>query len=506
MKKIFTIALLLYSIKSVSQTPIYPIITKTDSLDAYICRAINVWQIPGVAVCVIKDGQVIHQKGYGVRRFGTTDSVNEHTVFPIASITKTFIGTALATLESEKKVQLDQPLKQVVASFSMKNKLYEEQISLADVLSHRSGWKTFQGDLLNTESSLRQDVMLQKFGLIEPVYPLRTRFGYSNFGYMLAGEAINAVSGQNWGVFLQKRFFEQLGMNRTFTTAESIQRATNISTPHSLVADKIEPLLHDEINPQAYGGVYSSVHDLGIWLRTLLEKGNFEEKNVIPESAIQKMWMSHTIIGKDFAADRNRYFKTYGLGWEIMQYQNQEVIQHGGAYAGTLTSVAMIPSLRLGIVILTNQDGHLLQEALKWQLIDAFLGKSAPDYIQTIVERRQKRKLEQTTQKSDTEKKDFNTGFSLPMHQLIGSYESEVYGKATIERRKNDYILRLEHHPKLEGVLTAVGTSQLTCSYNHPMFGKTVLPIEISGGQVKGFTLFVDAFVEADGYAFRKLD
>jgi CubicO group peptidase (beta-lactamase class C family) len=503
MKKHIIICLTLCLVHTICQAQLPSFVT--DSLDVYIARAMQVWQIPGVAVCVIKDGQVVHQKGYGVRRFGTTDLVNEHTVFPIASITKTFIGTALATLEAEKKVQLDQPLKQVLPSFSMNNKAYEQQISIADVLSHRSGWKTFQGDLLNTESTLPQSQMLQKFGLLEPVYPLRTRFGYSNFGFMLAGEAIKAVSGQNWGVFLQKRFFEPLGMNRTLTTAENIQKATNISTPHSLVADKIVPLLDDEINPQAYGGVYSSVHDLGIWLRVLLEKGVFEDKKIIPESAIQKMWMSHTIIGKDFAADRNRYFKTYGLGWEIMQYQNQEVVQHGGAYAGTLTSLATIPAHRLGIVILTNQDGHLLQEALKWQIIDAFLEKPTPDYVQNMVERRRKRKSEQMLHTNSDEKGVANVNFSLPLNTLVGAYESEVYGKATIEHQNNAYILRLEHHPNLEGILSAAGTSELTCRYNHPMFGKTVLPFEMANGQIKGFTLFVDAFVEADGYRFLKI-
>ncbi|AEI51966.1 serine hydrolase [Runella slithyformis] len=477
----------------------------TDSLDAYIARAMQVWQIPGVAVCVVKDGQIIHQKGYGVRRFGTIEAVNEHTVFPIASVTKTFVGTAWATLEAEKKVQLNQPLKQILPSFSMNHKLYEAQISIADVLSHRSGWKTFQGDLLNTESSLSQEIMLRKFGLIEPAYPIRTRFGYSNFGFMLAGEALQSVSGQDWATFLQKRFFEPLGMNRTFTKAEAIQRATNISTPHSLSANQIVPLLHDEINPQAYGGVYSSVHDLGIWLRVLLEKGDFEGKQIIPESAIQKMWMSHTIIGKDFAADRHRYFKTYGLGWELMQYQNQEVVQHGGAYAGTLTMVGLIPTLRLGVVILTNQDGHLLQEALKWQIFDAFLEKPAPDYVQVIAERRRKRKTEQPITQNAAEKPVSEVPFSVPMETLIGTYENEVYGKTTVERRNGDYILRLENHPKVEAVLTASGASEMTCTYNHPMFGKTALPVEINNGKVKGFTLFVDAFIEGDGYVFRKI-
>lgn len=477
----------------------------TDSLDAYVLEAMSVWQIPGVAICLVKDGQIVLEKGYGVQRLGQPDLVDAHTVFPIASVTKTFIGTALATLEAEGKVQLDRPLNQILPSFRMKNKLYEAQISIADVLSHRSGWKTFQGDLLNTESSLSNESQLEKFGLLTPAYPIRTRFGYSNFGFLLAGEAIQPISGEHWADYLQKRFFEPLGMRRTMSNVVSIQRATNIVTPHTRVNGKIEPLYNDEINPQPYGGVYASAHDLGIWLKVLLEKGVHDKQSIIPESAIQKMWTSHTIIGKDFAADRNRYFKTYGLGWEIMQYQHSEVIQHGGAYSGTLTLVGMIPSLRLGIVVLTNQDGHLLQEALKWQIFDAFLGKSAPNYVRAIMERRLKRKAELAASQGVSEKPIPQLPLSVPMSTLVGIYENDAYGRATIQQQNDLFILKLEHHPNLQATLSPCSATELTCTYNHPMFGKTQLPVEIDQGQIKGFTLFVDAFVEADGYQFSKI-
>ena len=491
----------LIQIASQAQSPKFV----TDSLDVYVREAMDVWQIPGVAVCIVKDGQIVFEKGYGVQRLGQPGVVDEHTVFPIASVTKTFIGTALATLEAEGKIQLDQPLIQTLPSFRMKNKLYEAQISITDVLSHRSGWKTFQGDLLNTESTLSKEAMLQKFGLLEPVYPIRTRFGYSNFGFMLAGEAIEPISGEYWATYLQNRFFKPLSMSRTLSTVEAIQNATNISTPHTLVNGKVKPLLHDEINPQAFGGVYSSAHDLGVWLSVLLEKGIFDKQEIIPASAIEKMWYSRTIIGKQFAADRNRYLKTYGLGWEIIQYQNSEVVQHGGAYSGTLTMVGLIPSLRLGLVVLTNQDGHILQEALKWQIFDAYLGKSAPNYVQASVERRRKQLAELSAKQSVSDIKIPASLLSVPMSALVGTYESEVYGKATIQQKEDSFILQLEHHPKIVATLTSAGATDLTCTYNHSMFGETILPIEIEKGEIIGFTLFVDAFVEADGYQFKKL-
>ncbi len=474
-----------------------------DSLDAYVSRAMKTWQIPGVAICIVKDGQIVHQKAYGIKRWGEPSKVDEHTVFPVASITKTFIGTALVSLEAEKQVKLDQVLAELLPSFQMENKSYRTQITVADVLSHRSGWRTFQGDLLNTESSLSEEQMLHKFALLEPVFPIRTRFGYSNFGYMLAGKAIKTVSGHEWGPYLQTRFFEPLGMKRTLTQVQAIQTETNRVKLHAIKDQQVQ-VLDDEINPQAFGGIYASASDLGIWMKTLLEKGKIQERQLISEAAIQKMWTSHTIIGKDFAADRNPYLKTYGLGWEIMQYHNHEIVQHNGAYAGTLTCIGLIPSLRLGIVVLTNQDGHMLHEALKWQVFDAYLGKKAPDYVQNIVERRQKRKLAAAANSMEPPKA-LPTPLETGMDALLGVYENKVYGSVFIEKQQGLYILRLEHHPKLRAELTPNSTTTLTCTYNHPMFGKTKLPVDIVEGRVKGFTLFVDAFVEAEGYHFRKV-
>jgi CubicO group peptidase (beta-lactamase class C family) len=474
-----------------------------DSLDAYVSRAMKIWQIPGVAICIVKDGQIVHQKAYGIKRWGEASKVDEHTVFPIASITKTFIGTALATLEAEKQVKLDQALVELLPSFQMKNKSYEAQITLADVLSHRSGWKTFQGDLLNTESSLSEAQMLQKFGLLEPTYPIRTRFGYSNFGYMLAGNAIKAISGNEWAGYLQTRFFAPLGMKRTLTQVQSIQADTNIARAHTLRDQQVH-ILDDEINPQAFGGIYAAVSDLGIWMKTLLDQGKIAGKQHIPETAIQKMWSSHTIIGKEFAADRNPCFKTYGLGWEIMQYHNHEIVQHNGAYAGTLTCLGLIPSLHLGIVVLCNQDGHMLPEALKWQVFDAYLGKKAPDYVQGIVERRQKRKLASAANPVESTK-PVPIPLEVGMDALSGVYQNEVYGLVFIDKQKDRYVLRLKHHPNLQAELTIDGATTVTCTYDHPMFGKTKLPVDLAQGQVKGFTLFVDAFIEADGYHFYKI-
>lgn len=474
---------------------------KGDSLDRYIQQALIEWKIPGAAVFIIKDGQVLLQKGYGISNWNTRTKVDEHTIFPIASISKTFTGTLFATLEAEEKLSLNDPVKKWLPYFTMKDKLYEEQITLADILSHRSGWKTFQGDFINTESTMAYSDMIQKFTLQTPAYPLRTRFGYSNFGFMIAGECIKNICGQSFNTYLKNRFLHPLGMSRTFVSEHDIKDEKNIAVGHALINDTIKVLSSDKIEPYSHGGIFASIHDLGLWVKALLPKQTKGVQDVIPASAINKMWLSHTIIGKARAAYREMYFKTYGLGWEIIQYQNAEVIQHNGAYSGALTSLALLPNLNLGIVILTNQDSHLLHETLKWQVIDAFLQKKAPNYTLAVLERQKQKKMENP----HFDKAEAIENFAVDMDAIAGSYICDYYGKAWIKKENDAYVITLEYHPQLKGLLTPFKQDLLTCTYNHPMFGQVQFPFVIEQGKIRSFTLFVDNFVEADGYEFRKL-
>lgn len=483
-----------------------PVLMAGDSIDRYIMQALADWKIPGAAVCIVKNDSILLQKGYGVRNLNTMEKVDDQTIFPLASITKTFTGTLLATLEAEGKVSLNDLVRKWIPGFTMKDKLYEQQITLADILSHRSGWKTFQGDFINTESSLDFPSMIQKFSMLTPAYPIRTRFGYSNFGYMMAGECVKTITGQSWNSYIRERLLFPLGMNRTYVTGEAIINETNRAAGHTPVNGVITVLQADKIEPYSHGGIYASVSDMGTWMRALLNEGKQGSNTVIPGTAINKMWQSHTIIGKARAADRQMYLKTYGLGWEIMQYQNVEVMQHNGAYSGMLTSIALVPGLDLGVVILTNQDDHLLHETLKWQVIDAFLGKTAPDYTSGIIERQKRRKAEELNQPLKSEKAESPAvPFATDMDEITGTYICDYYGHAWIRKVNDTYVLTLEHHPNLEGLLTPAGLTVITCTYNHPMFGKMQFPFVIKDKKVKSFTLYTDSFIESDGYEFRKI-
>jgi hypothetical protein len=343
--------------------------------------------------------------------------------------------------------------------------------------------------------------MIQLFSKQKPVYPLRTRFGYSNFGFMMAGEAVKSITGKSWNAYLHQRLLVPLGMNRTLVDASLIAQDQNKAAGHSLVSDSLVALTADKIEPFSHGGVYASIEDLGKWMQVLLNKGKLTGTQIIPETAIDKMWTSHTIIGKSKAADRQQYFKTYGIGWEIMQYHNQEIMQHNGAYSGALTSLTVIPSMQLGIAVLTNQDNHILQETVKWQVIDAYLNREVPNYTKQQIDRQAARKKEPNLQ----QKAPAAGNFSIDMQQIVGDYFCAGYGKATIRKESDQYVLRLEHHPTLFGVLMPMDKEQLLCTYNHPMFGKVPFRFKIVDQKVQSFDLLVDDFVEADPYLFLKV-
>ncbi len=499
MRKLFLLCCLIFGIKLLNAQS--PVLLQSDSLQRYIQAAMSAWRIPAVAICVVKDGQIVHQQAYGIANIHTKQLVNTKTVFPIASISKTFTGTLFATMEADKLITLNDPVTKWLPGFRMKDSLYSQQLILADILAHRSGWKTFQGDLINTESDLDYSKMIQLFSQQKPAYPLRTRFGYSNFGFMIAGEAVKSITGKSWNEYLHNRLLTPLGMNRTLVDANLIAKDQNKAAGHSIVADSLVALTADKIEPFSHGGMYASVEDLGKWMQVLLNRGKRGDVQVIAESAIDKMWMSQTIIGKSRAADRQNYFKTYGIGWEIMQYHNKEIMQHNGAYSGALTSLAVIPSMQLGIVILTNHDNHILQETLKWQIIDAYLQRQAPDYTKQQIERQASRKKNAQPQKAATE----IGNFAIDIQEIVGDYFCAGYGKATIRKESSQYVLRLEHHPTLFGVLTPLDKEQLLCTYNHPMFGKMPFRFKIVDQKVQSFDLLVDDFVEADPYLFLRV-
>lgn len=411
------------------------LLQRTDSLDNYIEKYLSIFNLPGMAIGIVKDGSIFYQKGYGIKSISTKSAVDIHTLYPIASVTKTFTGILLSAIASENGFSMNEPINKFVPAFQPQFEPYKSAISLADVLSHRSGWKTFQGDFLNTESTLSDSQLVSRLSHLKPVYPLRSKFGYSNMGFLLAGMAVKSITGDSFSKQLQVRIFNQLNMRQTFTDSGDVKSYANKADLYVQVNNAIASTTAKYEGARGYGGMYSTASDLCIWMKMLLDSGRYNNRQIIPYKAIEQAFNSYSIIGKQTAGNRKKYLKTYGLGWEIIQYEGVEIIQHGGAYAGSLGMLALIPSLKFGVVILTNGDFHPLQETLKWQLIDALLQLPSIDYTNAALVRRNQR-MEQISSENNLN----NTiDSSINMTELIsrtieGQYLCDAYGNAWIKK------------------------------------------------------------------------
>ena len=212
----------------------------TDSLDIYVERALTDWQIPGVAVLVVKDNQVIVQKGYGFLESGKPEKVDENTLFMIASNTKAFTGTAMAMLEKEGKCSLDDRVQKYLPDFKMKDPWIAEHITLTDVMSHRIGMETFQGDFMYWESDLSSDEVIEKFGMLTPMYDFRTKWGYCNAGFLVAGKCLEQITGMTWDQYIRDNIINPLEMKRTLVLTADVAHAENIAAAHTLVNGELQ--------------------------------------------------------------------------------------------------------------------------------------------------------------------------------------------------------------------------------------------------------------------------
>lgn len=338
-----------------------------DSLDIYVNRGLHNWQIPGAAVLIVKDGKVVLSKTYGVKELGTNDKVDENTLFMIGSNTKAFTGTALALLEEEGKLKLDDKVIKYLPDFKVKDEWVTNHLNLFDIVSHRMGFETFQGDFMYWTSDLTADEVIEKFGQLTPKYDFRTKYGYTNAGYAVAGKVIEKVSGLSWGDFIKEKIFKPLEMKRIVPLSVDFMQADNIAKPHTLVEGKMSVIPIQNIDNLApCGSIGSSINELSHWLIAQLDSGKYNNQSVIPFSVIKKTRQPQTIQGRVRHPFNIGHFSLYGLGWGLMDYEGRELVMHTGGVNGFVTSVTLVPEEKLGIVVLTNTDQNAFFQSLKW--------------------------------------------------------------------------------------------------------------------------------------------
>ena len=288
----------------------------TDSLDTYVTREMQRWQVPGLAIAIVKDGKVVIQKGYGVKSFDKPEPVDEYTLFQIASNSKAFTGTAIAWLNSEKRVLLDEKVTTYLPYFKLYDETSTQLCTVRDILCHRLGTQTFQGDFLNWGSNLTRKQIVEGLGRTKPVHPFRYKYGYSNAGFITAGEIILAKTDTTWDDFLTYRFFKPMGFTHTSTNYASIATDKNACMPHTLVDGKLVKMPITNIdNMGASASINSCVADMKNWLLLQLDNGKLNGVQIIPAEVIAETRKSNMVVSDvNSRLFKNKHFCTYTLG------------------------------------------------------------------------------------------------------------------------------------------------------------------------------------------------
>jgi len=476
----------------------------TDSLSIYMQREMAAWNIPGAAVAIVKDGQVVVLQGYGVKEQGKTDKVDEETLFQIASCSKAFTTTAVAMLHVEKKLSLDDSVVKFIPGFKLYETYPTQNCLVRDLLCHRMGYQTFQGDFVNWGSNLTREQIVEQMGKNKPVFGFRSAYGYCNMGYVAAGQLILAASGISWDKFVQDNIFRPLGMNRSSTTYEALIADKNKCAGHTYWEGKSVVAEYDNINNMGpAGSINSCVKDLANWVMCQLDSGKFQDKQVIPFAALAETRKPQIPLP---ARAKGSHLGSYCLGWQTMDYNGVQPYWHNGGTSGFVTTVCIVPELDLGIVVLTNTDQNNLYNNLRMQIIDAYLKLPYRNYSQSsLVQFLAARKSEDL--QIEAWRLNIKTAPKLPVDAsaFSGTYLNPVYGKILIVEQKGKITCMFEHHPKYFGSLEYLGDDKFLCTYNTPLWGIKEAPFKVVNGKVISITISVAGQVDMLPYEFTKI-
>lgn len=478
-----------------------------DSLDIYINRALTKWRIPGAAVCIVKDNKIVLMKGYGVKELGLVEKVDNNTLFMIGSNTKAFTATALAMLAAENTLSLDDKVTRYFPWFRLQDKDAQEMATVRDLLSHRLGFKTFQGDFAFYNSNYTRLQVIAKMSVIKAPYAFRTKWGYTNSAFLTAGEIIPRVSGKTWEEFLKDRIFAPLGMNNTLALTASMPAALNRTVPHTLIDERLSAIPFGQLDNMAPAmSISSSVNDMSKWVLALLNNGKVGDRQVIAQAAIEATRKPQDVVGKVRHLNGMTNDELYGLGWYLQDYGGHNLIMHDGGVSGYVSSVTLAPDDHLGIVILTNTDQNDFYDALRWEIMDAIFKMPYGNYSDRYLAiSKNETILRQQTDKKLRDSVALNLSPGLPVQNYTGLYRNELYGDLTITRGlNNDLEIRFEHHPRMFAKLQPLGGNRFYATFSDPVYGKAVFPFSFQNGNVTGVRVKVADFIETDPYDFKK--
>jgi CubicO group peptidase (beta-lactamase class C family) len=429
------------------------------NLDATVERVRQTFEVPGIAVAIVKDGKVVLQKGYGVRKLGGTTPVTPQSMFRIASNTKAFTTAALAILIDEGKLAWDDRVVDRMPSFQMHDPYVTREMTIRDLLTHRSGLGLGAGDLMFWPATdLKPAEIIRRIRYIPLAASFRSKYAYDNLLYLVAGHIIESLSGKPWEQFLKERIWTPLGMTHTAGNTRALTTG-DVAEPHARADGKLVVLEHtDHDNNAPAGSMNSCVEDLAKWMLVQLGGGG----KIFTAARAKEMWTAHTVIPiRDlpkgapavFGAVQPQ-FSAYGLGWGLRDYRGRRLVSHTGTLAGYVSRTVLVPDLNLGVVILTNQEESAAHGAIANSVVDHYLGAPAVDWVAAFRDLVAIEKAEgEAEARRAAGKRNADSRPSLPLAAYAGRYRDAWYGDVVVEHRDNKLAIQFTHTKQLSGNL-----------------------------------------------------
>ena len=470
---------------------------------AYVQKVQQAFQVPGVAIGIVQDGQMVYQQGFGVTDLDMPRPVDPQTIFKIASNTKAFTAAALAKLVDQGKISWDDKVQQHLPDFQLYDDYASAEFTIIDLMTHRSGLGLGAGDLMLWPEPTRftRAEVVQNLRYLKPVHGFRSTYAYDNTLYIVAGQVIAAVSGVSWENYISQHIFKPLGLERCYSGGIDTTVNKNITAPHIIIdgenkVDQPNRIANRTSLMAAAGGIKCSVQDLQVWVKTLLGNGKMPNgKRLYSQRQARKMWTAVTPL-RVYEADRGRdktNYRAYALGWRLKDYQGHWQVSHTGTLSGTMSEITLYPNEGFGLIVLLNKSSGYARAALTRGIVQEYLDmprRDWLDYYLTHQTERQARQAEAGSQNPDLGLPDERNVRSDPLwQQRLGSYTDPWFGEIRLLQQDDKIQFRASKSPRLTGQIFAHNESTWWVKWDNRSFGADAwLHFDEQGGRLLRMT------------------
>lgn len=482
------------------------------NLDTEIAAAMKDWRVPGLSMAIVKDDTVVYARGFGVREEGKPDPVTPETRFALASNSKAFTATALGLLVDEENIRWDDAVQSHLPGFILNDPAATRAVTIRDLLCHRVGLGTWQGDLIWYGSDRSIPEVLQRVQALPPEFGFRDRYAYCNLMFIAAGDLLAKVSGESWSDFVERRLFKPLAMSRSSTSILALEGVDDVARPHTLIDEKIAVIPYRNLdNCGPAGGINSCALDWAQWMRIQLNDGMLGDVRVVPSSVIRETQSPQNLVRPTSARQKalfpSSHFFAYGLGWFMQDYQGRMLLSHGGGMDGMLSLTVLVPEEKLGVVVLTNFDEQELYRAIPFRVIDAFMKAKPRDWSGELLQLRREDEARSKAAPAAPLAGSHTPRPPLDLELYAGTYRNDALGEARVELDGGGLRLTVERNRSLQASLKPRDGDLFDAVWIDPFFRTSPLPFRLDrDGRPVEFRFAVRPdFVDPMEYAFTRV-